>query len=88
MGAGGREKKEWEPGPREERGKKGPREERGKKGTSTKRRGDKDDGEQDSVTVIPVMYMQHTATSEHSEQNNVNELEKERCGGEINCEPV
>ena len=39
-GAGARAKKEWEPGPREERGSKD---------TNTKRRGDKDDGEQDSI---------------------------------------
>ena len=48
-GSRAREKKEWEPGPREEgvgagperirSGSRGPREERGSKGTSTKRRG-------------------------------------------------
>ena len=46
----------------------GPREERGSEGTSTKRREDKDDGEHDTVTVIPGMYMQDAATSGHSEK--------------------
>ena len=58
-GAGARAKKEWEPGPREERGSKD---------TNTKRRGDKDDGEHDTVTMIPGMYMRGTATSEHLEK--------------------
>ena len=66
VGAGG-QKKEWEPGP-DRSGSRGPREETGSKGTSTKRRGDKDDGEHDTVTVIPGMYMRGTATSEHLEK--------------------